>query len=29
LTGLKAEAVMDSAWNGQARREFFKFTCQS
>jgi ubiquinone/menaquinone biosynthesis C-methylase UbiE len=29
LTGLKAEAVMGSAWNGQARREFFKFTCQS
>ena len=26
LAGLKAEAVMDYPWNGQARREFFKFT---
>jgi SAM-dependent methyltransferase len=26
LAGLKAEKVMDSPWNGQARREFFKFT---
>jgi SAM-dependent methyltransferase len=26
LAGLKAEKMMDSPWNGQARREFFKFT---
>ncbi len=26
LAGLKAEKVFDSPWNGQARREFFKFT---
>lgn len=26
LAGLKAELVMDSAWAGKARREFYKFT---
>ena len=26
VAGLKAELVMDTAWKGQARREFFKFT---